>query len=104
MAQSSSFTLPVLTPFDWESLLAFLRVRATPGVETVTDSAYQRTFGDQDQRQTLSVTYDHGNACLRVECSALANVASSGTIEARVRQIFKSDISTRPIEKFLGRS
>lgn len=104
MASSSSFTLPVQTPFDWGSLLAFLRVRATPGVETVTDSAYQRTIGAGDQPQALSVTYDHENACLRVDCSTQANVASSMAIEARVRQIFKADVNTSPIEKFLGRS
>lgn len=104
MAQSSSFTLQVQTPFDWESLLAFLRVRATPGVETVTDSAYQRTIGNQDQPQTLSVTYDNENTCLRVDCSAQAGAASLGAIETRVRQIFKADISTNQIEKFLSHS
>lgn len=103
MASSSSFTLPVQTPFDWESLLAFLRARATPGVETVTDSAYQRTIGGQDQPQTLSVTYDRENACLHVDCSAQESVASSA-IEARVRQIFKADVNTSQIEKFLSRS
>lgn len=104
MAQSSSFTLPVQTPFDWESLLAFLRVRATPGVETVTDSAYQRTIGSQDQPQTLSVTYDHENVCLRVDCSAEASGVSLSAIKARVREIFKIDVSTSPIEKLLSRS
>ncbi|HET9284890.1 MAG TPA: AlkA N-terminal domain-containing protein [Candidatus Angelobacter sp.] len=104
MALSSSFTLPVQTPFDWESLFTFLRARATPGVETVTDSAYQRTIGGQDQPQTLNVTYDHENACLRVDCSAQASGVSLSAIEARVRQIFKADVNTSPIEKFLGRS
>ncbi|HET9364713.1 MAG TPA: AlkA N-terminal domain-containing protein [Candidatus Angelobacter sp.] len=104
MAQSSSFTLPVQTPFDWESLLAFLRVRATPGVETVTDSAYQRSIGSKDAPQTLSVTYDHENVCLRVDCSAETSGVSLSAIGARVQQIFKIDVNTSPIEKFLGRS
>src|SRR5581483_6741680 len=104
MASSSSFTLPVQIPFDWESLLAFLRARATPGVETVTDSTYQRTIGTKDQPQTLSVTYDHENACLRMDCSAETSGVSLGTIEARVQQIFKADVNTSPIEKVLGRS
>ncbi|HKV92642.1 MAG TPA: AlkA N-terminal domain-containing protein [Candidatus Angelobacter sp.] len=104
MASSSSFTLPVQKPFDWGSLLAFLRVRATPGVETVTDSAYQRTIGGQDQPQTLSVTYEQENACLRVNYSAEGSRVSLSTIEARVQQIFKAAVNTSPIEKFLGRS
>jgi AraC family transcriptional regulator of adaptative response / DNA-3-methyladenine glycosylase II len=104
MASLSSFTLPVQTPFDWESLLAFLRVRATPGVETATDSEYQRTIGGQDQPHTLSVAYDHENACLRVDCSAQTSVVSLSTVAARVRQIFKTNVDISPIEKFLGRS
>ncbi len=43
-APMNTFAIPVQQPFDWESLLAFLRLRATPGVETVTDSAYTRTY------------------------------------------------------------
>ena len=38
------FTLPVQTPFDWESLLAFMRLRATPGVESVNEKVYTRTI------------------------------------------------------------
>ena len=54
----NKFALPVQQPFDWESLLAFLRLRATPGVEIVTDSAYTRTITGGAAAQTLSVTYD----------------------------------------------
>lgn len=95
-----SFRLPVEQPFDWESLLAFLRLRATPGVEIVTDSAYTRTIADADA-QTLSVTYDSATRSLHVVCSG-----TSGTqklVESRARQMFKPDLRTAPIEAFLGR-
>lgn len=96
-----SFALPVQLPFDWESLLAFLRLRATPGVETVTDSAYSRTIDDGTAPQTLSVTFDLASAGLQVSHSGNANARN--VVESRAKQIFKTDVSTAPIEAFLGR-
>ncbi len=94
----NSFTLPVQQPFDWESLLAFLRLRATPGVETVTGSAYTRTITDA-AAQTFSVTYDAQAAALQVVYSGSAR----NLIENRAKQIFKPDVNTLPIEAVLCR-
>jgi 3-methyladenine DNA glycosylase/8-oxoguanine DNA glycosylase len=101
MARLHTFAVPVQPPFDWEYLLAFLRVRATPGVETVTDSAYSRTIADGDAPQTLSVTYDCIGCTLQVAYSGEA--AARSMVESRAKQIFKPDVSTRPIEAFLSR-
>lgn len=95
-----SSRLPVEQPFDWESLLAFLRLRATPGVETVTDSAYTRTISDAEA-QTLSVTYDSATRSLQVVCSGTASTRN--LVESRARQMFKPDLRTEPIEAFLCR-
>ena len=38
-----AFDLPFRPPYDWESMLSFLRHRAIEGVETVGDDAYART-------------------------------------------------------------
>jgi DNA-3-methyladenine glycosylase II len=101
MASLHSFAVPVQSPFDWEYLLAFLRLRATPGVETVTDTAYSRTITDSAEPQTLSVTYDRTGCALQITYSG--DAAARCTVEIRVRQIFKPDVSTRPIEAFLSR-
>src|SRR6478752_311631 len=45
MPSTHSLVLPVEMPFDWKAVLAFLRLRASPGVESVSDSAYMRTCG-----------------------------------------------------------
>lgn len=95
------FALPVCMPFDWESLLAFLRLRATPGVEAVTDSAYTRTITNGSAPQTMAVTYDRAVASLRIAYPG--NASAYSTVEARTKQLFKADVSTRPIEAFLGR-
>ena len=97
----NTFTLPVQQPFDWESLLAFLRLRATPGVEIVTDSAYTRTISDGGGADTFSVTYDAEAAALQVSYSGEASAQS--LVETRAKQIFKPDVNTIPIEAFLCR-
>lgn len=104
MAQANHFSLPVKSPFDWESLLAFLRARATPGVETVTESAYERTLHDDGSPQTLRVTYDRPGTRLNVDFSSDVKEARLGAAGARVQQIFKTDVPTDAIETFLGRS
>jgi DNA-3-methyladenine glycosylase II len=97
----NTFTLPVQQPFDWESLLAFLRLRATPGVETITDSAYTRTISDAGGAHTFSVTYHADAAALQVAYSGETNARS--VVESRAKQIFKPDVNTMPIEAFLCR-
>jgi DNA-3-methyladenine glycosylase II len=101
MASMHSFALPVQMPFDWESLLAFMRVRATPGVETVTERVYTRTITDDARPQMLSVTYDAAGACLRIAYSGDAGTRS--VVERRVKQIFKPEVNTLPIETSLRR-
>ena len=101
MSSTRSFLLPVQQPFDWDSLLAFLRLRATPGVETVTDSAYARTITEGVAAQTLSVTYDSQAAALQVVYSGEASARN--LVEGRARQMFKPDVSTASIEAFLCR-
>jgi 3-methyladenine DNA glycosylase/8-oxoguanine DNA glycosylase len=95
------FTLDVQQPFDWESLLAFLRLRATPGVEVVTGSAYTRTITYGSTPQTLSVTYDSKSVSLQVAYPG--NPTARSLVESRIKQIFKPDVNTSPIEAFLSR-
>jgi DNA-3-methyladenine glycosylase II len=101
MPAMHSFELPVRLPFDWEYLLAFLRLRATPGVEAVTELAYTRTIADNEAPQSFSVTYHQPSASLRISHSA--SMHARPAIEARVKHIFKANINTVPIEASLGR-
>ena len=70
MASEHYLSFPVKTPFDWEALLAFLRARATPGVEKVTDSAYVRAVGSAGESQTVSVSYERKESRLKVDVPA----------------------------------
>ena len=87
-------------PFDWQSLLAFLRLRATPGVESVTGSAYSRNCGSEASPYRLTVTHDPAKRILEIECNAASSEQSS--ITDRVRRLFKADVDTRKIESFLS--
>lgn len=78
-----------------------MRLRATPGVETVTQSAYTRTITDGTAPQTLSVAYDPVGARLQIAYSG--NGASRSLVEGRAKRIFKTDVSTLLIETFLRR-
>jgi AraC family transcriptional regulator of adaptative response / DNA-3-methyladenine glycosylase II len=42
--QAIELRVPTREPFDWTGTLAFLRVRAVPGVESADGSTYRRTF------------------------------------------------------------
>jgi DNA-3-methyladenine glycosylase II len=95
------FAIRVQQPFDWQSLLGFLRLRATPGVEIVTDSAYRRTITDRVEAQTFSVTYDPAAKALQIAYSG--EIGAQKLVESRTKQIFKPDVNTVPIEAFLGR-
>src|SRR4051794_6575346 len=100
MPSMHSFAVPVEMPFDWESLLAFLRLRATPGIETVTGSSYTRTFNNAGP-QTFSVTHDPATAKLQIVYSG--DISARGIVQDGTRQIFKTNVDTGPIEAFLGR-
>lgn len=101
MPQTHSFASPVTLPFDWEYLLGFLRVRATPGVETVTDTSYSRTIVSGTEPQTFSVTYDSLSRSLQIDYSGDSGLRD--LIEVQVKHIFKPQLNVAPIESFLSR-
>ncbi|HEU4414524.1 MAG TPA: AlkA N-terminal domain-containing protein [Candidatus Angelobacter sp.] len=101
MASKHSFAVPVHQPFDWESLLAFLRLRATPGVESVTESAYIRTACSRSRLQAVSVRYHQEKSLLHVDYTG--DSADQAELEQRVRHLFKPEVNTSAIEEFLSR-
>lgn len=50
-----SLRLPYRPPYDWESLIEFLALRATPGVETVSPDEYRRTIELDGRTGSISV-------------------------------------------------
>jgi AraC family transcriptional regulator of adaptative response / DNA-3-methyladenine glycosylase II len=82
-------------PYDWDSMLAFLRVRAIPGVEVVDGARYLRTIGMDGFTGSIQVTHQpaHNNLCVAIR---FPRVQSLPSIVSRVRRVFDlgADIET----------
>ncbi len=82
-------------PYDWESMLGFLRTRAIPGVEVVDDARYLRTVEADGALGSIEVTHLPDRHCLGVKIR-FPDVRSLPSIVARVRRLFDlgADIET----------
>ncbi|GAB1845894.1 hypothetical protein MyNCGM683_07200 [Achromobacter xylosoxidans] len=79
-------------PYDWPAMLDFLRVRAIPGIERVTDDSYTRTIGLDGGQGTVRVEPGPGNA-LRATVR-FPQLHALPTIIARLRRVF--DLASDP--------
>ncbi len=74
-------------PLAWDSLLAYLKLRAVPGVEGVADTRYRRTAAIGAARGWIGVSLAAGGSALDVEISpTLAPVI--GAVIVRVKHLF----------------
>jgi len=87
--------LPYRRPFDWASLIAFLKPRAIPGVEFVTEDSYQRTIEVGGVPGILTVRPDGARSRLVVHLQGGSYEGLAQTVE-RVRRIF--DLNADPIQ------
>ena len=87
------FRLCYRPPYDWESLIAFLSARATPGVEFVHRSGYRRTIAINGKAGSIAVTPVEGAPVLSLEVRfADANLLLS--IVERAKRMF--DVAADP--------
>jgi len=87
-----SILLRYRPPYDWPAMLSFLRLRAIPGVEMVSDDGYARTIDINGVHGIVSVELGEGNA-LRVAIQ-FPKLAALPTIIARLRRVF--DLAADP--------
>ena len=80
-------------PYDWESIAAFLRARAIPGVEAVSSGRYARTIALGDACGVL-VVEPAARDCLKATIR-FPNLRSLPAIIARVRRVF--DLASDPV-------
>lgn len=96
-SQRGEFVMRLLyrPPFNWTALVAFLRPRATPGVELVQDDSYQRTIESDGEAGVINVSPDQENACLIVR---IALPQYRGLLRAveRIRRVF--DLAADPLQ------
>ena len=80
-------------PLDWPALCAFLKARATPGVEDVADGTYRRTVRLGSRSGWVSVTADRERPALAARVAPSLSGALM-PLAARLRAAF--DLDARP--------
>ncbi len=96
-----SLLLRYQPPYDWPAMLEFLRLRAIPGIERVSDGGYARTIALRGAQGTLAVRPAEGNA-LRVTVR-FPKLSALPTIIARLRRVFDLAADPRAIAGHLAR-
>lgn len=94
--------LPYREPFDWTSILAFLRRRAAPGVEAVEDDCYRRSIEIEGVPGAIEVKRDAAAPQLLVRIELSRYEALLHLVE-RVRRIFDLGADPLPIANHLRR-
>ncbi|WP_233842402.1 DNA-3-methyladenine glycosylase 2 [Dyella sp. 2HG41-7] len=98
---SLSLRLNYRPPYDFASLLAFLRGRALPGIEVVDDDSYSRVFGPADAPGWLRLSVWPGkeNALrLQLHCPQPAHMLA---VVTRIRRMFDLDADPQAIDAAL---
>src|SRR5882724_4922702 len=91
-AGALSVRLAYRPPHDWDAMLAFLGLRAIPGVETVSGNTYRRTIAIGQNSGVISVAPAEKNRIdVRVR---FPDMAALPQIIARVRRVF--DLAADP--------
>jgi AraC family transcriptional regulator of adaptative response / DNA-3-methyladenine glycosylase II len=97
-----TLSLAYRPPFDWNTLQRFLALRAIPGVESVSESAYRRTLEIDDSEGLLEVVPDPGANQL-IARIRLDDAHHAQTIFQRAQRIFDLTADPALIASDLGR-
>jgi AraC family transcriptional regulator of adaptative response / DNA-3-methyladenine glycosylase II len=87
--------LPYRPPFDWQTLICFLKPRETPGVELIEDDCYRRTIDINGPAGEIEVRPSSDEHLLRVRV-ILPSYEQLVLIVERVRRMF--DLGADPLQ------
>lgn len=95
-------TLNYRQPYSWPRMLEFLRGRAIPGVEVVSDNEYARTLRVGDSTGVISVGHDSKAKHLVLTVRGIETQYLFGVVQ-QVREVFDVDAPVRDIRAVLGK-
>jgi AraC family transcriptional regulator of adaptative response / DNA-3-methyladenine glycosylase II len=98
---SLEIRLPYRKPYDWTSLISFLKERAVPGVELITLDSYQRTIEVAGASGTVTVRPDKARPQLLVRLE-VPNYERLAQMVERIRCTFDLDANPIQIESCLS--
>jgi AraC family transcriptional regulator of adaptative response / DNA-3-methyladenine glycosylase II len=87
-------------PLAWDCLLAYLRLRAIPGVEMVDDRHYRRTVAMGDRQGWIEVSMTPGGSALNVKVSPSLR-AVTGALVPRIKRLFDLEAAPDAISELL---
>ena len=96
------YKIPLKSPLDWEQVLAYLKLRAIPGVEVVDGDSYKRSFEWGRSCGVLSVAPGKRKKSLRLRITCQFPVHLKN-ITARVGWIFDLDAPVEAIKAHLSK-
>ena len=82
-------------PFDWRTLVRFLKAHATPGTEVIEDECYRRSIEINGQAGEIEVRHEPDESRLRVRVT-LPSYEQLMLVVERVRRIF--DLGADPLQ------
>jgi AraC family transcriptional regulator of adaptative response / DNA-3-methyladenine glycosylase II len=88
-------------PLAWSSLLAYLRLRAIPGVEMVDATHYRRTVRIGDQARWIEVSMHASGSALNLQVSP-SLIRNIGAVIARVKHLFDLGSAPLAVSELLG--
>lgn len=89
------------SPYDWDSILAFLKARAIPGVEVIENGRYLRTVAIDGLTGSVEVAHEPERQGLGVTIR-FPDVRSLPAIVARVRRLFDTGADIETINAHLS--
>ncbi len=92
-APEISLMLPYRPPYDWASMIHFLKARAIAGLEVVTKDSYSRVIELGEVTGSITVAHLPGQSALRVAVR-FPRLNALSVIIARIRRMF--DLSAEP--------
>jgi AraC family transcriptional regulator of adaptative response / DNA-3-methyladenine glycosylase II len=101
VAGGTVFRIRYRAPYDWDSILEFLRARAIPGIETVEKDAYKRTVEIEGQSGFIEVKHlpRKDSLCVTIHFPI---VQALQEIVNRVRRLFDLGADIETIDEHLS--
>jgi len=93
--------LPYRKPFDWQSIIDFLAVRATPGVEQVVANTYLRTITIDEQPGVIECRHDERDESVSLTLHGIATTVMFQVVQ-RVREMLDLEAPVADIADVLG--
>ena len=101
-AATLSVRLAYRKPFNWNSLLQFFALRATPGVESVSGDRYRRTASSNGSHAIVELQPDESDSHLLLTLHGVATASLFETVQ-RCRELFDLDAPVADISAVLER-